>query len=100
VAGLIVTVPVPVGLISTAALAGSNVTVLLATNDPLAVKVPVNAGLVAHNAGLVTNTSLVSEPNDTNVPAPLELASTLPEERVIVVVVASVPRPTSQVANV
>ena len=80
-AGLIVTVPVPVGLISTAALAGSNVTVLLATNDPFAVRVPVYDGLVAHNAGLVTNTSLVSEPNDTSVPAPLEPDNTLPAVR-------------------
>jgi hypothetical protein len=74
--------------------------VLAAVRVPFVVNVPVNEGDVAHNAGLVTNTSLVSEPNDTNVPAPLELASTLPEERVIVVAVASVPRPTSQVANV
>ena len=80
-AGLMVTVPVPVGLISTAALAGSNVTVLLATNDPFAVRVPVYDGLVAHNAGLVTNTSLVSEPNDTSVPAPLEPDNTLPAVR-------------------
>jgi hypothetical protein len=58
---------------------------------------PVNVGAEAHNAGDVTNTSLVSEPNDTGV-------ADDPDRGVVRVrvgpVVLYVPSPTSQVPSV